>query len=133
MPLSHEAKLLIKDEVDLLTKEQQETRSGLKEADLELKAQVAESLASHQKLVQELEYKQKELNWHLKGLRTLWIILIGGGVVGIWYVLSNFQNYLDTRIGLRLANSDRLTLAYSMAYTRNWRGALLEFDDAFND
>jgi len=55
MPLSDDDKKLLQQEISILTQDQKDLLSSLKEARMELRTEVAERLAVHQKLVQELE------------------------------------------------------------------------------
>ena len=70
MPISDDDKKLLREDVSTLLLEQRETLASLREARMELKTEVAERLAAHQKLVQELEiYK-----WVI---RFLFVIFLG--------------------------------------------------------
>jgi hypothetical protein len=122
MPLSDDETKLIKEQVSDLTQEQREMLFSLKEARMQLKAEVAEQLTIHQKLVQELEiYK-----WVI---RFLFIILLGGSIYGFLH----FVNFVDDRIGDRVKKSDKLAQAISFAQLGQWQPALKTFDVFFYD
>ena len=122
MPISDDDKKLLREDVSTLLQEQRETLASLREARMELKTEVAERLAAHQKLVQELEiYK-----WVI---RFLFVIFLGGSIYGI----LNFVHFVDTRIADRVKKSDKLAQALSFAQLGQWGPALQTFDEVYND
>ena len=112
MPLSDDDKKLLQQEISILTQDQKDLLSSLKEARMELRTEVAERLAVHQKLVQELEiYK-----WVI---RFLFVILLGGSIYGI----LSFGSFVDARIADRMKRSDKLSQALSCAQLGQWEPA----------
>jgi hypothetical protein len=154
MALSDEEKALIKDEIATLTEEQEDALHSLKEAGLELKAQVADHLlgitktalelkaqaaeqsAAHEKIktqAAEQVTAHEKLIHELKIYRTVIRWVIGSSVVGILAGFAYLRPFIDRSIENRLLKTYELNIGIAQANSGSWHDALPNFDKIYDE
>jgi len=122
MDLTDDAKTLIRDEVKFLTQKQQVTLSELNDQTQEFNKELETLVKKYQSTLDELRvYK-----WTIRFI----LAILGIGTIWAFWVIPE---YVDSRIGDRIAKTDRIALAVSLANASRWRDSLAIMSSQWDD
>lgn len=84
-------------------------------------------------LMTEQQRTLRELNIYKWAIRFLFVIVLGGSILGAAKYLEYMDRRVDRRIAERAIKTDRLTLAVTYGYSNQWRRSLLSLDKILLD